>query len=119
MDFSSSSVVTSDPTTAVPGMQLSSSSSYSTSTSSSSPSSEETASSTAEEMAMEFQQTGIETKPGEYQQFLEQVQYYNDHHHQQQQQPNNVLQLATLPSEIDPNYHLQLVIPDGFIKDSH
>ncbi|KAL0762268.1 hypothetical protein Bca101_078419 [Brassica carinata] len=64
--------------------------------------------------AMEFQQAGIETKPGEYQQFLEQVQYYNDHHHQQQQQqqPNSVLQLATLPSEIDPNYHLQLAQPN-------
>ena len=61
--------------------------------------------------AMEFQQAGIETKPGEYQQFLEQVQYYNDHHQQQQQQPNSVLQLATLPSEIDPNYHLQLAQP--------
>ncbi|KAF3592465.1 hypothetical protein DY000_02026238 [Brassica cretica] len=62
--------------------------------------------------AMEFQQAGIETKPGEYQQFLEQVQYYNDHHQQQQQQPNSVLQLATLPSEIDPNYHLQLAQPN-------
>ncbi|CAH8365145.1 unnamed protein product [Eruca vesicaria subsp. sativa] len=62
--------------------------------------------------AMEFQQAGIETKPGEYQQFLEQVQYYNDQHHQQQQQPNSVLQLATLSSEIDPNYHLQLAQPN-------
>ncbi|KAF3487511.1 hypothetical protein F2Q69_00056521 [Brassica cretica] len=62
--------------------------------------------------AMEFQQAGIETKPGEYQQFLEQVQYYNDHHQPQQQQPNSVLQLATLPSEIDPNYHLQLAQPN-------
>ncbi|WZY84600.1 hypothetical protein YC2023_030984 [Brassica napus] len=60
--------------------------------------------------AMEFQQAGIETKPGEYQQFLEQVQYYNEHH--QQQPPNSVLQLATLPSEIDPNYHLQLAQPN-------
>nr|VDC82536.1 unnamed protein product [Brassica rapa] len=60
--------------------------------------------------AMEFQQAGIETKPGEYQQFLEQVQYYNEH--QQQQPPNSVLQLATLPSEIDPNYHLQLAQPN-------
>lgn len=60
--------------------------------------------------AMELQQAGIETKPGEYQQFLEQLQYYNDHH--QQQQPNSVLQLATLPSEIDPNYHLQLAQPN-------
>ncbi|VVB17503.1 unnamed protein product [Arabis nemorensis] len=59
--------------------------------------------------AMELQQAGIETKPGEYQQFLEQLQYYNDHH---QQQPNSVLQLATLPSEIDPNYHLQLAQPN-------
>ncbi|CAA7023455.1 unnamed protein product [Microthlaspi erraticum] len=56
----------------------------------------------------QFQQAGIDTKPGEYQQFLEQLQYYNDHH---QQQPNSVLQLATLPSEIDPNYHLQLAQP--------
>nr|APB93362.1 MADS-box transcription factor AGL32 [Sisymbrium irio] len=59
--------------------------------------------------AFEFQHAGIETKPGEYQQFLEQLQYYNDHH---QQQPNSVLQLATLPSEIDPNYHLQLAQPN-------
>lgn len=64
--------------------------------------------------AMEFQQAGLDAKPGEYQQFLEQLQYYNDHHHQQQQQqqPNSVLQLATLPSEIDPNYHLQLAQPN-------
>ncbi|XP_056842797.1 uncharacterized protein LOC108810107 [Raphanus sativus] len=65
------SVVTSDPTTVVPETQLSSSSSYLTYTSSSSLLCEETASSTAEEMAMEFQQAGIETKLGEYQQFLE------------------------------------------------
>ncbi|XP_013618046.1 PREDICTED: protein TRANSPARENT TESTA 16-like isoform X1 [Brassica oleracea var. oleracea] len=56
----------------------------------------------------EFQQAGIETKPGEYQQFLEQVQFYNDH----QQQPNSFLQLATLPSEIDLNYHLHLAQPN-------
>lgn len=63
--------------------------------------------------AIEFQQAGIDTKPGEYQQFLEQLQYYNnDHLQQQQQQPNSVLQLATLPSEIDPNYNLQLAQPN-------
>lgn len=56
----------------------------------------------------EFQQGGIETKPGEYQQFLEQVQFYND----QQQQPNSFLQLATHPSEIDLNYHLHLAQPN-------
>ncbi|XP_018437862.2 protein TRANSPARENT TESTA 16-like isoform X2 [Raphanus sativus] len=53
-------------------------------------------------------QAGIETKQGEYQHFLEQVQYYNDH----QQQPNSFLQLATLPSEIDLNYHLHLAQPN-------
>lgn len=58
--------------------------------------------------AVVFQQAGIETKPGEYQHFLEQVQYYNDH----QQQPNSFLQLATLPSEIDLNYHLHLAQPN-------
>ncbi|KAL0692239.1 hypothetical protein Bca4012_059419 [Brassica carinata] len=58
--------------------------------------------------AIDFQQAGIETKPGEYQQFLEQVQYYNDH----PQQPNSFLQLATLPSEIDNNYHLHLAQPN-------
>ncbi|XP_010421124.1 PREDICTED: protein TRANSPARENT TESTA 16-like isoform X2 [Camelina sativa] len=64
--------------------------------------------------AIEFQQAGIETKPGEFLQFLEQVQYYtNDHQQQQQQQQNSLLQLATqLPSEIDPNYHLQLAQPN-------
>nr|APB93349.1 MADS-box transcription factor AGL32 [Arabis alpina] len=62
--------------------------------------------------AMEFHQAGTDTKPGEYQQFLEQLQYYNDQHQQQQQQPNSVLQLATFPSEIDPNYHLQLAQPN-------
>nr|APB93358.1 MADS-box transcription factor AGL32 [Lepidium campestre] len=62
--------------------------------------------------AIEYQQAGIET-PGEYQQFLEQFQYFNnDQVHQQQQEPNSVLQLATLPSEIDPNYHLQLAQPN-------
>ncbi|KAL0718277.1 hypothetical protein Bca4012_067599 [Brassica carinata] len=59
--------------------------------------------------AIEFQQAGIETKPMEYQQFLEQVQYYNDHH---QLQPSSVLQLTTLPSEIDLNYHIQLAQPN-------
>ncbi|KAG5382022.1 hypothetical protein IGI04_033492 [Brassica rapa subsp. trilocularis] len=57
---------------------------------------------------VEFQQAGIETKPMEYQQFLEQVQYYNDHHQQQ----SSVLQLPTLPSEIDLSYHLQLAQPN-------
>ncbi|KAJ0238120.1 Protein TRANSPARENT TESTA 16 [Hirschfeldia incana] len=61
----------------------------------------------AHRAAVEFQQTGIETKPGEYQQFLEQVQHYND----QQQQQNSFLQLATLPSDIDLNYHLHLAQP--------
>ncbi|KAJ0236308.1 hypothetical protein HA466_0256350 [Hirschfeldia incana] len=59
--------------------------------------------------AIEFQQAGIETKPMEYQQSLEQFQYYNDHH---QQQPSSVLQLNTLPSEIELNYHLQLAQPN-------
>lgn len=59
--------------------------------------------------AMEFKQAGIETKPMEYQQFLEQVQYYNDPH---QQQPSSFLQLTTLPSEIDLNYHLQVAQPN-------
>ncbi|XP_056849657.1 protein TRANSPARENT TESTA 16-like isoform X1 [Raphanus sativus] len=59
--------------------------------------------------AIEFQQAGIETKSMEYQQFLEQVQYYNDPH---QQQPSSVLQLTTLPSEIDLNYHLQVAQPN-------
>ncbi|KAL0746863.1 hypothetical protein Bca101_028865 [Brassica carinata] len=57
---------------------------------------------------IEFQQAEIETKPMEYQQFLEQVQYYNDHHLQQ----SSVLQLPTLPSEIDLSYHLQLAQPN-------
>ncbi|XP_006289310.2 protein TRANSPARENT TESTA 16 isoform X2 [Capsella rubella] len=64
--------------------------------------------------AMELQQAGIETKPTEYQQFLEQLQYYNNDHQQQQQQrqPDSLLQLATLTSQIDPNYHLQLAQPN-------
>ncbi|XP_022564736.1 protein TRANSPARENT TESTA 16-like isoform X4 [Brassica napus] len=57
---------------------------------------------------IEFQQAEIETKPMEYQQFLEHVQYYNDHHQQQ----SSVLQLPTLPSEIDLSYHLQLAQPN-------
>ncbi|AED93143.2 Transcription factor MADS-box [Arabidopsis thaliana x Arabidopsis arenosa] len=67
--------------------------------------------------AMEFQQAGIDTKPGEYQQFIEQLQCYKPGEYQQfleqqQQQPNSVLQLATLPSEIDPTYNLQLAQPN-------
>ncbi|CAN8252083.1 unnamed protein product [Cochlearia groenlandica] len=64
--------------------------------------------------AIEYQQSGIETKPGEFQQFIDQLQYYNNN--VQQQPSSSVLQLSTLAShEINPNYnnyHLQLAQPN-------